>query len=72
MIEAFKISNGLSSALIINEVFTLKSNYHNLRNFNLFETYVPKSKPLNSSVYRANQLWQLVMQDIRKSVFHTV
>ena len=62
MTEVFKYLNGLSPDLM-NEVFRLKSNYHNFRNFNQFETYISKTKSsLNSCVYRANQLWQLVPQ----------
>ena len=45
------------------------SNYRNLRNFNQFETYIPKAKSsLNSRVYRVNQLWQLVLHEVRKSM----
>ena len=51
----------------MNEIFRLKSNYHDLRNFNQFEIYIPKIKSsLNSCVYRANQLWQLVPHEVRK------
>ena len=58
--EVLKYLNGLSSNLM-NEVFRLKLNYNNFGNFNQLETYIPKTKSsLNSSVYRANQLWQLV------------
>ena len=54
MTEVFKYLNGLSPDLM-NEVFRLKSN-NNLRNFNKFETYIPKTKSsLNSCVYRVNQ-----------------
>ena len=35
----------------MNEEFRLKSNHHNFRNFNQFETYIPKTKSsLNSNV----------------------
>ena len=68
MTEVFKYLNGLSPDLM-NEVFRLKSNYHNLRNFSQFKTYIPKTKsPLNSCVYGANQLWQLLPHEIRKSM----
>ena len=68
MTEVFKYLNGLSPDLI-NEVFRLKSSYHNLRNFNKFETYILKTKSsLNSYVHRANQLWQLVPHEVRKSM----
>ena len=68
MTEVFKYLNGLSPDLI-NEVFRLKSSYHNLRNFNKFETYILKTKSsLNSYVHRANRLWQLVPHEVRKSM----
>ena len=40
--KVFKYLNGLSPDLM-NEIFRLKSNYHNLRNFSHFETYIPKT-----------------------------
>ena len=43
MTEVFKYLNELSPDLI-NKVSGLKSNYHNLRNFKQFETYIPKNK----------------------------
>ena len=50
MTEVFKYLNGLSPDLM-NEVFKLKPN-NNPRNFNKFETYIPKTKSsLNSCVY---------------------
>ena len=53
----------------MNEIFKLKLNYHNLRNSNQLETYIPKTKSsLNSSIYRANQSWQLVRREVRKSM----
>ena len=67
----FKYLNGLSPGLI-NEVFRLKSNYHNLGSFNQLETYIPKTKSsLNLCVYRANQMWQLVPHKVRKSMSWT-
>ena len=57
MTKVIKYLNGPSPDLM-NEAFRLKSNYYNLRNFNQFETYIPKTKSsLNSCVYRENQLW---------------
>ena len=48
--EVFKYQNGLSPELM-NEVFKLKSNYQNHRNFSQFETYIPKTRsPLNSYI----------------------
>ena len=49
MIEGFKYLNGLSPDLM-NEVFRLKSNYHNHRNFNQFVTYIPKTKSICVSI----------------------
>ena len=49
MTEGFKYLNGLSPDLM-NEVFRLKSNYHNLRNFNQFVTYIPKTKSICVSI----------------------
>ena len=54
MTKVSKYLNGLSSDLM-NEVIRLRSN-NNLRNFNKFETYIPKAKSsLKSCVYRVNQ-----------------
>ena len=65
MTEVFKYLNGLSPDLM-NEVFRLKSNCHNFRNFNQFKTYIPKTKSsVNSCVYRANHSCQQVPHDLR-------
>ena len=40
MTEILKYLNGLSPDLM-NELCKLKKNYHNLRNFNQSETYIP-------------------------------
>ena len=43
---------------IMNDVFHLKQNTYNLRNFYAFATNVPRNNyMLNSVVYRANHLW---------------
>ena len=53
----------------MNEAFRLKSYYHNLGNFNQVEIYIRKTKSsLNSCVLRTIQLWQLVPQEVRKSM----
>ena len=58
MTEVFKYLNGID---LVNEVSRLKSNYHNLNNFNQFAISIAKTKSsLNFRVYRANQLLQLV------------
>ena len=50
----------------MNEVFYLRQSYYNLRNFNVFATDIPRKKYLlNSSVYRANQLWQALPSEIK-------
>ena len=63
--EVYKYLNGYSADLI-NEVFYLRQNHYNLRNFNVFATENPHNKYLlNSSVYRANQLWQTLPTEIK-------
>ena len=52
-----KYLNGFSPDLM-NEVFYLRQNHYNLRNFNVFATDNPGYKYLlNSSAYLLNQLW---------------
>ena len=52
--EVYKYLNGHSPNLM-NEVFYLRQNHYNLRNFNFFATDNPRNKYLlNSSVYQAN------------------
>ena len=54
--EVYKYLNGYFPDLM-NEVFYLRQNHYNLRNFNVFTTNNPHKKYLlNSFVYRANQL----------------
>ena len=63
--EVYKYLNGYSPDLM-NEVFYLRQNHYNLRNFNVFATDNPRNKYLlNSSVYRANQLWQTLPSEIK-------
>ena len=51
---------------LINEVFYLHQNHYNLRNFIVFATDNPRNKDLlNSSVYRANQLWETLPSEIK-------
>ena len=50
----------------MNEVFYLRQTYYNLRNFNVFVTDNPCNKYLlNSSIYRANELWQTLPSKIK-------
>ena len=63
--EVYKYLNGYSPDLM-NEVFYLRQNHYNLRNFNAFATDNPGNKYLlNSSVYRTNQLWQTLPSEIK-------
>ena len=51
---------------VMNEVFYLRQNHYNLLNFNVFATDNPSNKYLlNSSIYRANQLWQTLPSGIK-------
>ena len=51
---------------LINEFFYLHPNHYNLRNFNVFATDNSCNKYLsNSSIYRANQLWQTLPSKIK-------
>ena len=44
---------------------------HTLRSFNQFETYILKIKlSLNSNEYRANQLWQLLLHNIKNCCYY--
>ena len=56
--EVYKFLNGYSPD-IMNDVFHLRQNTYNLRNFHAFATAVPRNNcTLNSVAYRANQLWE--------------
>ena len=56
--EVYKFLNGCSPD-IMNEVFHLRQNTYNLRNFHAFAIDVPRNNCMfNSVVYRANQLWE--------------
>ena len=50
----------------MNEVFYLRQNHYNLRNLNVFATDNPLNKfMLNSTVHRANQLWQTLPSEVK-------
>ena len=69
--EVYKYLNSYSPDLI-NEVFYLRQNHYNLRNFNVFTTYNLRNKYLlNSSVYWANQLWQTLTSEIKDCIIAT-
>ena len=65
--EVYKFLNGYSPD-IMNDVFHLRQNTYNLRNFNAFATDVPRNNTmLNSVIYRANQLWETLPFDLKTS-----
>ena len=68
MIEVYKYLNGHSPD-IMNDIFKLRENAYNLRNFHIFQTENPRSLKygLDAVPYRANQLWQQVPSDIREA-----
>ena len=52
----------------MNDVFHLRQNTYNLRNFHAFATDVPRNNcMLNSVVYKANQLWETLPFDLKNS-----
>ena len=68
MIEVYKYLNGHSPD-IMNDIFKLRENMYNLRNFQTFQTENPHSVKyvLDATPYRASQLWQQVPIDIREA-----
>ena len=63
--KVYKYLNGYSPNLM-NEILYLRQNHYNLRIFNVFATDNPRNKYLlNSSVFRANQLWQTLPSEIK-------
>ena len=66
MIEVYKYLNGLSPD-IMSDIFKLRENTCNLRNFHIFESQNPRTKTfgLDSIAYRASQLWKNVPEEIR-------
>ena len=57
MTEVYKYLNGLSPD-IMSDIFKLRENTYNLRNFHIFESQNPRTKKfsLDSIAYRASQL----------------
>ena len=53
----------------MNDIFKLRENMYDLRNFHIFETENPRSLKYgpNAIPYRASQLWQQVPIDIREA-----
>ena len=68
MIEVYKYLNGHSPD-IINDIFKLKGNMCNLRNFHIFQTENPGWLKYGHDAipYCASQLWQQVPIDIREA-----
>ena len=66
--EVYKYIHGLSPE-IMNEVFSTRANIYNRRQFNVFETHIPTSNRygLNSIPYKANQLWNLLPENLKLS-----
>ena len=66
--EVYKYIHGLSTE-IMNEVFSTRGNIYNTRQFNVFETQIPTSNRygLNSIPYKANQLWNLLPENLKSS-----
>mgnify|MGYP001792265277 CR=1 FL=1 len=66
--EIYKFINGLSPP-IMNEVFTIRENTYNIRNFNIFGGDVPKSNRygINTIPYLGNKLWNIIPINIRNS-----
>ena len=67
-IEVYKYLNGLYPD-IMSDIFKLRENTYNLRNFHIFESQNPRTKRfgLDNIAYRASQLWKNVPEEIRNS-----
>ena len=70
MTKVYKYLNGHSPD-IINDIFKLRENMYDLRNFHIFQTESPRSLKygLDAIPYRASQLWQQAPIDIREAAF---
>ena len=68
MIEVYKYLNGHSPD-IMNDIFKLRENTYNLRNFHIFQTENPCSLKygVDAILYQSAQLWQQVPIDIRET-----
>ena len=66
MVEVYKCLNGQSPD-IMDDIFKLKKNAYNLRNFLIFQTENPRSLKygFDATPYRASQIWQQVLFDNR-------
>ena len=68
MIEVYNYLSGLSPD-IMSEIFKLRQNTYNLRNFHIFESQNPRTKKfgLDSIACRDSQLWKKVPEEIINS-----
>ena len=68
MIQVYKYLNGLSPN-IMSDIFKLRENTNNLRNFHIFKSQNPRTKKfgLYSIAYTASQLWKNVPEEIQNS-----
>ena len=73
MIEVYMCLNGHSPD-IMNDIFKLRADTYNLRNFHILQTENPRSLKygLDAVPYRASQLWQQVPTDIREAASLTL
>ena len=65
--EVYKLLNGYSPD-IMNDIFHLRQNTHNLRNFHAFATDVSRNNcMINSVIYGANKVWETFPFDLKNS-----
>ena len=66
MIEVYSFLNGLSPP-IMNDIFRLRENTYNLRNFRLLECRNVKTSIYGTETvtYKSSQLWNLVPSEIK-------
>ena len=66
MIEIYKCLDGLSLD-IMSDIFKLRENTYNLRNFHIFESQNLKAKQFGLDIiaYRASELWKNLPEGIR-------
>ena len=66
MIEIYRFLNGLSSP-IMDDIFRLRENRYNLRNFRLLECHNVKTSIYGTETvtYKSSQLWNLVPPEIK-------
>ena len=71
--EVYKYLHGLSPK-IMNEVFSTRANIYNTRQLIAFKTHIPTSNRygLNLIPYKANQLWNLLPENLKSSLSLTL